>query len=358
MSYSTLPIADSFLKCAKKIEAEFAHADSLVLLNGDSLSGRTSLCEQLINALDGRYTTVFIPCKDDSSLETLRTLVLQQISQGKAFDSSKPLWQAFNELSVPVREKFLIVADDLDRAIDDFVEELFELFKKYLGSNRFSMLLTAHPLWAETKMTKLSGRIGYVQYAVPSLSMDETLEISKQIFESANLSRVYKSIESKLPKAYEKCSGNVGKIIKLTEILMSDPIEATSKNTETPVEIKPDVLKKKKRSSSAVFISIICIVIVIACLIPVFLGSNVTEKVFGSDSAAETESAQTVGKADSSGAVKDSVNNSLSEDPLAVSAGAVTDINAKGPKGDGKNSVSDDGELLPKVSEGIEAETV
>ena len=57
---------------------------------------------------------------------------------------------------------------------------------------------------------------------------------------------------------------------------MNDPIEV---NNENQLDEKKS---PKKKGSAGIFISIICIVIVLACLVPVFFGRGFIDKLFGS----------------------------------------------------------------------------
>ena len=64
----------SFVKCAKSLCEQFSYGDKWIFLSGDSGSGRTSICEHVVNTLEGKFNTIFIPCKDDLSLVALRKL--------------------------------------------------------------------------------------------------------------------------------------------------------------------------------------------------------------------------------------------------------------------------------------------
>ena len=142
----------SFVKCAKSLCEQFAYGDKWIFLSGDSGSGRTSICEHVVNTLEGKFNTIFIPCKDDLSLVALRKLFLQQIAPNLSWDEHKPLNQTVKELSLPTREKFLIVIDDIDSVINSFYEEVMDLYAQCKGIRRFSFLAVAHLLWTQNKL--------------------------------------------------------------------------------------------------------------------------------------------------------------------------------------------------------------
>ncbi len=340
----------SFVKCAKSLCEQFAYGDKWIFLSGDSGSGRTSICEHVVNTLEGKFNTIFIPCKDDLSLVALRKLFLQQIAPNLSWDEHKPLNQTVKELSLPTREKFLIVIDDIDSVINSFYEEVMDLYAQCKGIRRFSFLAVAHLLWTQNKLKDANNdKLDIKEICVPNISLEEALLICQQRFVFSKLEKVYNTILPKLPHALASCEGNISKVIKLTEKLMIDPIEVNNENQDDLLKNK-ELEPKKKHNTTALFISIICLVIVIALLVPVFLGSNVVDKVLGSsdnkaEQAIETTATNTT-----------ETKKEQAIDPLAVSEGAVDNIKAEGPKGDEKNAAEDAGALLDHVDEGVALE--
>ncbi len=340
----------SFVKCAKALCEQISYGDKWIFLSGDSGSGRTSICEHVVNTLEGKFNTIFIPCKDDLSLVALRKLFLQQIAPNLSWDEHKPLNQTVKELSLPTREKFLIVIDDIDSVINSFYEEVMDLYAQCKGLRRFSFLAVAHLLWTQNKLKDANNdKLDIKEICVPNISLEEALLICQQRFVFSKLEKVYNTILPKLPNALASCEGNISKVIKLTEKLMSDPIEVNNENQDDLLKNK-ELEPKKKHNTTALFISIICLVIVIALLVPVFLGSNVVDKVLGSsdnkaEQAIETTATNTT-----------ETKKEQAIDPLAVSEGAVDNIKAEGPKGDEKNAAEDAGALLDHVDEGVALE--
>ncbi len=365
MNHQNFSTAPSLLECVKKIQSDLTYGEKFIFLTGNSGSGRTSVCEHIVNALDETYSPVFIPCNKEMTLDRLRHLFLQQAAPLDKWDETEPLYQSFKSLSIPVRQKLLVVIDNIDEVITTFSDEVCELFSQFQGQNRFSFLITSHPLWAQAKISSsINDKLGVREYEIPKLSIGESLEISRQLFTNAGLEKVYNVILPKLPNALETCEGNLGKVIKLTETFMADPIEVEKDQQKQNVD--KNTSEVKKHGSTGVFIAIICVVIVLACLIPVFLGTNVVDKITGKSSdASDNKQVQVANPVDENsdsqkltfGSDEKSQEN-VSEDPLAVSAGAISDIKANGPKGNAKDAVNDEGALLPKIEGGVEAEEV
>ena len=90
MDIDSFSIPKSVLNDISKLKNTLSETERFVLLSGDSGSGRTSLCEHVVNDLDGKFTTVFIPCQGQMSLTQLRQLFLQQISPDGNYDTESP----------------------------------------------------------------------------------------------------------------------------------------------------------------------------------------------------------------------------------------------------------------------------
>lgn len=357
MSHQGFFVPNSQITCSKSIEQELKNTDSFVILSGESGSGRTSLCEQVVSVLEKRYSTVFIPCQDEMTTDKLRQLFLQQVAPNDHWNDSESLSQSFMKLSIPVRQRILVVIDDIDLVVSSFFEEIVALYEQNLGNNRLSFLLTAHTLWAQSKITAIGNeKLKLKEIAIPKLNTQEALAIVEQMFTYAGLDKVYRAILPKLPSRLEECEGNISRIIKLTEKLMNDPIEVNEeKNSQKTQNSKLEVSGKKKSSTATIFISAICVVIVLACLVPVFLGSNIIDRIFGSKGNEQTTPAAVEVKNNQGLGL--GFGDEKNDAPLSVSAGAVNDISATGPKGDAKTAVEDEGKLLPSVESGIEVQS-
>ena len=341
MAYLGFSVPKSLLDCAGKVGTLFSYGDNFVVLSGNQGSGRTTVLEHVINSLDNRFTTVFIPCSREMELEKLRTLFLQQLCSQDKWDASDSIENSIKKASVPVREKVLIVIDDIDLVVSSFADEIFSLYKNSLGSRRFSFLVTSHPLWLETKGYKNTDKnLSIEEVCVPFIGVDEALELCKKRFEFSQLNNVYETILPKLPKALQSCEGNIGKIIKLTEKLMSDPTQVEKEQKESVVEKKAASVSKK--NLTAIFISLLCLAIVVACLLPVILGSK--DAINKKPEPVKVEDIQS----------NENQQSNVTDDPLSVSAGSVSSIKADSQKGDAKTAVDDNGELLDKIDGGVE----
>lgn len=256
--------------------------ESFIILSGDSKSGRSVICEQVVNASDGKAQTVFIPCHKDMSISRLRELLLQQLIPNTKFDIKINLADILAKAHIPYKQKILIVVDDADSVVSSFFEELKALYEQNLGQNRYSFLIVGHELWAQTRLSTISGKgAQIVEKQVPTLSLQEALDFSLYYFKLKGAFELYRLVQKKLPQYLKNCNGNIGQIIEKVERLMKDP-NIVQKDVGSANTLNKEDKSKKKSSSVGIFITIICIAIVIACLIPLFIGGGFSS-IFGKD---------------------------------------------------------------------------
>lgn len=266
--------------------AELGKADVFVLLSGDSGSGRTAVCERVINFFDGKMRTVFLPCQEDMSVQNLREFFLQQLLPGEKWDLNLNLADLLMRRSIPDPRKVLVVADDADKVINAFYEELATLFGQQLGRGRFAFLLTGKPLWVQNKQDhggKIAEKI--ISLQIPALSMNESMTMLKNMFSLRGYDGLYEALRGKLPAALERCSGNITKVIKFSENVMENPkILEKSAGSVGAAALKGGGVKTKKHGLTGIFITLFCIGIVLCCLVPLFMGSDFFSGLFGGSS--------------------------------------------------------------------------
>ncbi len=367
------------------IEAQFASSivqaldaeGKFVLLSGDSGSGRTTACEQVSSMLEPRYQTIFLPCTRDQDPRQLRELFLQQLLPGSKWDLSLNLPDNLRKVPIPGRRKILVIADDIDKAVLGFFSELETLCAQVSGSGRFAFLASCHPLWAaqavrETRNPKME------EFAMPSLTQAQSLEVARGLYERAGLSDVFSAVMPALSVVLSQCKGNIGAVIRQTENLMADPKNAAGGMPGPGGE--PG--EGRRKHGAGIFITIVCVVIVLACMVPLFMGTGFLSSIFGGKGGAQTEEVQQGAQAGASGSAsaqagaqdggsaaqggsaasgdaQADANASAEANPLRTSKPAVGDIKVdqNAPKGTADTAQKDDGALLQDVGDGIEAKT-
>lgn len=280
MDIEALASLESQKRFCRELVNNVVANESFILLSGDSGSGRTVVCEQIVNETDSRMRAVFIPCHKDMALQRLRELFLQQMLPSGQFDTDINLADALQKAHIPYNHKILVVVDDIDSVVSSFYNELLALHEQFAGQGRFAFVLVCHPLWAEEKVSYYAGKAEVLAMQIPPLNIQEAMVLSRHMFALQNTMRIYNAISNKLPDALAAAKGNISQIISITEKLMKDPTTPSVSNDRGRSGGKVNAPKAKKKSSSVgIFVTIVCIIIVVACLIPIFLGGS----LFGSD---------------------------------------------------------------------------
>ena len=319
------------LESQKKFCAELVvlvSKETFVLLAGERGSGRTVLCEQVVNETDSKMRAVFIPCHKDMQLQRLRELFLQQLLPNMEFDTNLNLPDSLLKVHIPHNNKILVVVDDADMVVSSFFNELMALYEQFLGQGRFSFILVGQPLWAEEKMqqAELHSKTHVTLKQIPPLNLQESMVLARHVFALNNTMQIYKALQQRLPERLTGAKGNISRIIAITEKLMKEPtVPQTSQDVGRKNKLQINKTKKKS-SSVGIFVTIVCIFIVVLCLVPVFFGGS-----FFSDDEGTGTQAQV---ANENSLLLDEGNNSFDE-----------------------STALDDGLLPPTVSGGIDAET-
>ncbi len=255
--------------CAK-LSAQVLKGEPFILLSGPVGSGRTVILESLVAALERKVRAVYLPCRPEMSAMQLRETLLRQLLPESELSFDLNLADTLLNTPIPGKQKILVIVDDADTVVASFFNELCALHREFLGKNRLAFVLSGQPLWAEQLQNAVHD-IELSEVQVPPLSGGEALKLTRQIFKNNGLGSVYNSLENKLPQALSRLQGNVGEIIKYTGLLMAEQKSSSAVKAEAP---QISAAPAKKRSYAGLFITIICIIIVLGCLGALFVGGS------------------------------------------------------------------------------------
>lgn len=326
MDVEALATLESQKNFCRELVSQVIDNECFILLSGDSGSGRTVVCESLVNETDSKLRAVFIPSNKDMQVQKLRELFFQQLLPDAGLDTSLNLADALKSVRIPHNQKVLVVVDDIDVVSGSFYNELLALHEDFLGQHRFAFVLVCHTLWAEEKASRYSGKGNVQLMSIPPLQIKEALILSRHIFALNNTMRIYRAISNKLPDALAAAKGNLSQVINITEKLMKEPT-APQATADKATKGKTATGKTKKSSSVGIFVTIVCIIIVLACLIPIFFGGN----FFSDDDKNQTHA------------------NLPNDNALAIHDDALRYKDSQ--------MVNDDGVLPQRVPQGIDAKT-
>lgn len=149
-----------------------------ILLSGPQGSGRTRVCELLLERLAAPWRTAFVTGGTTTPLDELRESLIQQLVPRAVFDPQDTLGDNLFRLLGGMPAQLLIVLDDADRLPEAFVDELWELasINDALGrGHKMGFVLTAPQAWCERQAARLQGR------EQPPVEMDmEPLSVAEQ----------------------------------------------------------------------------------------------------------------------------------------------------------------------------------
>ncbi|WP_409422054.1 AAA family ATPase [Pseudaeromonas sp. ZJS20] len=133
-----------------------------ILLSGPQGSGRTRVCELLLERLVAPWRTAFVTGSATTPLDELRESLIQQLVPHSVFDPHDTLGDNLFRLLGETPAQLLIVLDDADRLPEAFVDELWELASLNdalgRGHNKMGFVLTAPQPWCERLAARLKGR--------------------------------------------------------------------------------------------------------------------------------------------------------------------------------------------------------
>ncbi len=339
---SLLAIPSQEKMCANLVKA-IQQGEPFILLSGESGSGRTAVLESLVNATERNMRAVYVPCRADMSLQRLRETFLRQLLPGEKCSLELNLADNLIRHPVPGKGKILVIADDADMVVSSFFTELCALYQEFVGQNRFAFVLSGHPLWVEQKLRQPLS-FEPEEFAISPLSGGESMALCRQIFKNNGLMRVYNSVESALPAALQRQRGNIADIIRYTGQIMAEQQNTSDKNVKGTAA--PQKTAAKKGGSGGIFITILCIIIVLGCLVSFFVGGNLFK---GSD---PDELKQVGTTAEQSTAGTDSA--ALSEpilDDGALNQPVNGGLEAQVPPAQTSKSITLSGEELDKIEE-------
>ena len=136
------------------------------------------------------------------------------------------------------------------------------------------------------------------EFPMPALTQAQSLEVARGLYERAGLSDVFSAVMPALAVVLGQCKGNIGAVIRQTENLMADPKNASGGMPGPGGEPGGE----RRKHGAGIFITIVCVVIVLACMVPLFMGTGFLSSIFGSKDGAQTEEVVQQGAQQSSAA--------------------------------------------------------
>ena len=112
-------------------------SSSFIFLSGTEGSGRSSVCQQLMNDLDANLAVGYVELHPDMELARVRERIVLQLMSNAVFDANEPLNETLSRLVTDLSRPRLLIVDDADSLASDWAFELVSTSQRPLLNYRF-----------------------------------------------------------------------------------------------------------------------------------------------------------------------------------------------------------------------------
>lgn len=196
-----------------------------VLVSGRPGSGRSTLCEQILEQLPDTLRPVTLIPNSAMKMETVREYLLRQMVPSPLFNPADALADSFLRMAQGLRQQLVILIDGVDRLPRELLSELWALMlanDTLPQPHRLAILLTADEQWVRQHRPQLKGR------ALPALEVEMApLTAPEQkifLYEKGNQLKVPSLLltKEKVAEILASAKGHPATIMMSLEELMSD----------------------------------------------------------------------------------------------------------------------------------------
>ena len=181
---------------AQRIIRKLSGIEPVVLLCGETGSGRSTICHLAAEIADDKMQVIFLPCNSSLSKENLRELLLQQLFPEENVACNYPLTETLLKVDV-TNLKALIIADDIDDVPLEFLREVNTLVEELSGKLLFLGVCAAESAKAASSIFNVE------PIEVPSLDYKECIFLSREYLASQNKMEVFEGHWDKLPTLFK-----------------------------------------------------------------------------------------------------------------------------------------------------------
>ena len=181
---------------AQRIIRKLSGIEPVVLLCGETGSGRSTICHLAAEIADDKMQVIFLPCNSSLSKENLRELLLQQLFPEENVACNYPLTETLLKVDV-TNLKALIIADDIDDVPLEFLREVNTLVEELSGNLLFLGVCAAESAKAASTIFNVE------PIEVPPLDYKECIFLSREYLASQNKMEVFEGHWDKLPTLFK-----------------------------------------------------------------------------------------------------------------------------------------------------------
>ena len=240
----TLITLPSQLQLIERLQHLIYLSSSLTFVSGEAGSGKTTLIENLSNALPGDLQQVYISLVNEQTENALRQKIVAQFYNKALFNAEDKLLDTIFRLqqSEKKAKNKLIIIDNAQYLPAGFIIELCELFSEpnFTQDNTFNIVLLTDEKttqdyinYIDTHLvSRLQSTLNHLELTLPPLGAQEANELLLHNFRQVGYQAKLQHQDA-LNRQLTLCNGNPKKIISLAEDLSQGLLE-----TEAPSWIK------------------------------------------------------------------------------------------------------------------------
>ena len=178
MALEQLPRLTSQNSLVERVKYQITVGTPLVFVTGAFESGKTVFSEQLISSMDeDSFICAFVPCQEKLSVEKLRELLLKQLSGNIVFNAADHLLGTVQRMGFGPK-RVLIVIDDIDKAPQEFFDDIVQVYRTYAAQGVFSVILTSSQAWSDSEARRVKKEgLQPVEMEIQPLTLPESLTL-------------------------------------------------------------------------------------------------------------------------------------------------------------------------------------
>jgi DamX protein len=204
-----------------RISQLIGFSSSFIFLSGTTGSGRTAICEQLMNRLDVNQFVCYSALNSDMNISQVREDLVLQLLPNAVFDANDPLRETLIRLKLNLSRPTLLVIDNADSLAADWVLELWQ-WLTYIDevnpSHKISVLLIGSSEFSEYLAQHLKGRAQMaLEIEIEPLTLKEQKELLLHYLKRRNISSTQeKDAQARLIH----CNGKPEDVVAIAEACM------------------------------------------------------------------------------------------------------------------------------------------
>ncbi|MEL0657616.1 AAA family ATPase [Psychromonas arctica] len=271
----TLISLPSQLQLIERLQHHIYLSSSLIFVSGEAGSGKSTLTENLSNALPSDLQQVYTSLGSELTENALRQKIIAQLYANALFNAEDKLLDTISRLQQSEKrvQNKLIIIDNAQYLPDDFIIELCELFSapNLAQDNTFNVLLLTDEKTTRTYLnyigthlvSRLQSTLNHLELTLPALSAQEAKELMLHNFQQVGYQAKLQHQDA-LNRQLSLCNGNPQKIIKLAEDLSQGLLES----------IAPSWIKTKLPAVLLMLMLVIIVSILATYLYPKFVPNS------------------------------------------------------------------------------------